>query len=104
MTTLSITTIGGQTTTILPEVLLAFKGGLRGRTLIKDEDGYASARSIWNGMVDRSPGLIVRCHGASDVMQAVNFAREHDLVVAVRGGGHNIAGNAVCEGGLMIDL
>jgi len=104
MTTLSITTIGGQTTTIPPEVLLALKGGLRGRTLIKDEDGYASARSIWNGMVDRSPGLIVRCHGASDVMQAVNFAREHDLVVAVRGGGHNIAGNAVCEGGLMIDL
>jgi FAD/FMN-containing dehydrogenase len=104
MTTLSIATVTGQTTTIRPEVLLALKGGLRGRTLIKDEDGYDMARSIWNGMVNRSPGLIVRCHGAADVIHAVDFAREHDLVVAVRGGGHNIAGNAVCEGGLMIDL
>jgi FAD/FMN-containing dehydrogenase len=104
MTTLSIATINGQSTTILPEALLALKGGLRGRTLIRDEDGYDMARSIWNGMVDRSPGLIVRCHGAADVMHAVDFARDHDLVVAVRGGGHNIAGNAVCEGGLMIDL
>ncbi|WP_245272895.1 FAD-binding oxidoreductase [Microvirga lotononidis] len=89
---------------ILPEALLALKGGLRGPALVKDEDGYDMARSIWNGMVDRSPGLIIRCHGAADVMHAVDFAREHDLVVAVRGGGHNIAGNAVCEGGLMIDL
>lgn len=104
MTTLSIATINGQATAILPEALLALKGGLRGQTLIRDEDGYDTARSIWNGMVDRSPGLIVRCHGAADVMHAVDFAREHDLVVAVRGGGHNIAGNAVCEGGLMIDL
>jgi FAD/FMN-containing dehydrogenase len=104
MTTLSIATINGQATAILPEALLALKGGLRGQTLIRDDDGYDTARSIWNGMVDRSPGLIVRCHGAGDVMHAVDFAREHDLVVAVRGGGHNIAGNAVCEGGLMIDL
>ncbi len=104
MTTLSMTTIRGQSVAIPPEVLLSLKGGLRGKALVKDEDGYDMARSIWNGMIDRSPGLIVRCHGASDVMRAVDFARENDLVVAVRGGGHNIAGNAVCEGGLMIDL
>ena len=104
MTTLSIATVNGQAATILPEMLLTLKGGLRGPTLVKDEDGYDMARGIWNGMVDRSPGLIVRCHGAADVMHAVNFARRHDLVVAVRGGGHNIAGNAVCEGGMMIDL
>jgi FAD/FMN-containing dehydrogenase len=104
MTTLSIATVNGPSITIPPEVLQTLKGGLRGQALMKDEDGYDMARSIWNGMVDRSPGLIVRCHGAADVMRAVDFAREHDLVVAVRGGGHNIAGNAVCEGGLMIDL
>ncbi|AWM88658.1 FAD-binding oxidoreductase [Microvirga sp. 17 mud 1-3] len=104
MTLVSIATVNGQAATIQPDVLLALKGGLRGRTLTRDEDGYDTARSIWNGMVDRSPGLIVRCQGASDVIHAVNFAREHDLVVAVRGGGHNIAGNAVCDGGLMIDL
>ena len=55
-------------------------------------------------MIDRRPGLIVRCTGTADVMQAVAFARQHQLLVAVRGGGHNIAGNAVCDGGLMIDL
>ncbi|WP_414472142.1 FAD-binding oxidoreductase [Microvirga sp. M2] len=104
MTTLSIATISGKTAYIPPEALLTLKGGLRGSALVKDEDGYDMARSIWNGMVDRSPGLIVRCHGAADVMRSVDFARERDLVVAVRGGGHNIAGNAVCEGGLMIDL
>ncbi|MCB8820570.1 FAD-binding oxidoreductase [Microvirga rosea] len=104
MTPVSIATVNGQAATIPPEILSALKSGLRGRTLTRDEDGYDTARSIWNGMVDRSPGLIVRCHGASDVIQAVNFAREHELVVAIRGGGHNIAGNAVCEGGLMIDL
>jgi FAD/FMN-containing dehydrogenase len=104
MAMLSIMTVNGQSAEIIPEALLALKGGLRGQALAKDEDGYDTARSIWNGMVDRSPGLIVRCHGAADVMHAVDFARERDLVIAVRGGGHNIAGNAVCEGGLMVDL
>lgn len=104
MSTLSIASMNGQPAAIMPEELLALKGGLRGQTLMKDEDGYDLVRSIWNGMVDRSPGLIVRCQGAADVLHAVDFARAHELVVAVRGGGHNIAGNAVCEGGLMIDL
>ncbi|MBZ6076666.1 FAD-binding oxidoreductase [Microvirga puerhi] len=104
MESLSITTINGQAATIPPDALLALQGGLRGRTLIREEAGYDAARSIWNGMIDRSPGMIIRCHGAADVMHAVDFARERNLVVAVRGGGHNIAGNAVCEGGLMIDL
>lgn len=104
MPTLTIASTNGQPAAILPEELLALKGGLRGQTLTRDEDGYDTARSIWNGMINRSPGLIVRCQGAADVVHAVDFAREHDLVVAVRGGGHNIAGNAVCEGGLMIDL
>jgi FAD/FMN-containing dehydrogenase len=68
------------------------------------EDGYDAARSIWNAMIDRRPGLVVRCLGAADVIRAVKLARDHKLLVAVRSGGHNIAGNAVCDGGLLIDL
>jgi FAD/FMN-containing dehydrogenase len=104
MTDLLMKTIGGDQTSISQEDLQALQGGLRGRTCLKNETGYDEARTIWNGMIDRSPGLVVRCSAAEDVVQAVNFARRHDLVLAVRGGGHNIAGNAVCEGGLLIDL
>jgi FAD/FMN-containing dehydrogenase len=77
---------------------------LKGSLLTPDSPGYDEARTIWNAMIDRRPGLIVRCADAADVARAVRFARSHDLLVAVRGGGHNIAGNAVCDGGLMIDL
>jgi FAD/FMN-containing dehydrogenase len=104
MTTLSITTFTGTDRAISPDAFLAFRSGLRGATLLKDDEGYDAARSIWNGMVDRHPAVIVRCRGAADVMRAVDFAREHEMVIAVRSGGHNIAGNAVCEGGMMIDL
>jgi FAD/FMN-containing dehydrogenase len=76
----------------------------RGELLREGDEGYEEARQIWNGMIDRRPGVIARCTGAADVMQAVNYAREQNLLVAVRGGGHNIAGNAVCDGGIMIDL
>jgi len=77
---------------------------LRGTILLPEAEGYDQVRRIWNGMIDRRPAVIVRCAGASDVISAVKFGREHDLLIAVRGGGHNVAGNAVCEGGLMIDL
>jgi FAD/FMN-containing dehydrogenase len=76
----------------------------RGELLREGDEGYEEARQIWNGMIDRRPGVIARCTGAADVMQAVNYARENNRIVAVRGGGHNIAGNAVCDGGIMIDL
>src|SRR4029450_2218020 len=66
--------------------------------------GYEGIRRVWNGMVDKRPALIVHCAGAADVIGAVTFARDHDLLVSVRAGGHNIAGKAVAEGGLMIDL
>lgn len=79
-------------------------GRLRGTLLTPQSAGYEETRKIWNAMIDRKPGLIVRCAGAADVMQAVRFARENGLLVSVRGGGHNIAGNALCDGGVLIDL
>ncbi|MFF8841645.1 FAD-binding oxidoreductase [Streptomyces sp. NPDC015127] len=78
--------------------------GLRGGLLRPDDHAYEQARAVWNGLIDHRPALIARCSGAADVVRAVAFAREHDLLVSVRGGGHNIAGKAVCTGGLMIDL
>jgi hypothetical protein len=81
-----------------------FRKGLRGRLLRPGDEGYDAARTIDNAMIDRRPALIARCAGVSDVLAAVTFAREHELLVSVRGGGHNVAGNAVCDGGLMIDL
>ncbi|MGA0597944.1 FAD-binding oxidoreductase [Enterovirga sp. CN4-39] len=104
MAMLSITTFTGHSAALSPDAFLAFRAGLRGETLLRDDEGFEGARTIWNGMVDRRPAVIVRCFGAADVIRAVNFAREHELVVSVRSGGHNIAGNAVCEGGMMIDL
>lgn len=75
-----------------------------GPILSPGDEGYDLARTIWNGSADRRPGLIARCTGVDDVRAAVRFARTHDLLTAVRGGGHSIPGHSVCEGGLMIDL
>lgn len=77
---------------------------IRGQVLLPSDDGYRCARKIWNGMFDRRPAVIARCIGTGDVIAAVNFAREHNLLVSVKGGGHNSAGNAVCDDGIMIDL
>ncbi|HEX6558236.1 MAG TPA: FAD-binding oxidoreductase, partial [Longimicrobiales bacterium] len=82
----------------------ALANALRGPLLTAASPDYDQARSIWNAMIDRKPALIARCAGADDVAAAVRFAARHELLLSVRGGGHNIAGNAVCEGGLMIDL
>ncbi len=104
MNTLTIRTRTNATTTLPGEAIAAFAGRLRGRLLLRDDPGYDDARKIWNGMIDRKPAIIARCLGSSDVVQAVNFAREHDLLVSVRGAGHNIAGSALNDDGLMIDL
>ena len=79
-------------------------GRFSGQLLRPGDDGYEEARTIHNGMIDKRPALIARCLGVADVVDAVNLARSDDLEVAVRGGGHNVAGNAVCDGGVMIDL
>jgi FAD/FMN-containing dehydrogenase len=104
MGNLTLTTSNGGSYSVGDDELAALRAGLRGRACVAGEAGYDEARTIWNAMFDRRPGLILRCAGAGDVMRAVNFARQHGLLIAVRGGAHNIAGNAVCEGGLMIDL
>jgi FAD/FMN-containing dehydrogenase len=86
------------------ETIKTFAASLRGPVLRPGDREYDAARAIQNGLIDRRPGLIVRCTGTADVIAAVNFAREHNLLLAVRGGGHNVAGNAVCDDGLVIDL
>jgi FAD/FMN-containing dehydrogenase len=81
-----------------------FKSGVSGSVLRPVDDGYEGARRIWNAMVDKRPALIARCRAVSDIVSSVHFARDHALPLSVRGGGHNVAGNAVCDDGLMIDL
>lgn len=97
------TLAGGET--ILPQAAVRdFMASLRGGALLAGDPGYDGARRVWNGMFDRRPAIIARCAGAADVVNSVNFARANNLLVAVRGGGHSISGQSVCEGGLMIDL
>ena len=86
------------------EALQGFAQGVRGDVLRPGDEGYDDARAIWNGLIDRRPALIVQCSGPADVVDAVTFAREQGLVLSIKGGGHNVAGNAVNDGGLVIDL
>ncbi len=89
----------------LPNDLIdGFCASLRGALLTSTDDGYDSARRVWNGMIDKKPGLIVQCAGAADGIAAVHFAREHSLLTSIRGGGHNVAGTSIAEDGLVIDL
>jgi FAD/FMN-containing dehydrogenase len=81
-----------------------FRSRVLGGVLGRGDDGYDTARVVFNAMIDRFPALIVQCAGVADVTAAVMFAREHNLLVSIRGGGHNVTGNAVCIGGLVIDL
>jgi FAD/FMN-containing dehydrogenase len=101
---MEIRTYAGGHCGIDETALAAFRAALRGSMCLPGDAGYDGARSIWNAMIDRRPGLIVQAAGAADVIQTVNLARQHGAVLAVRGGGHNIAGNAVCDGGIMLDL
>ena len=85
-------------------VVNELKGRIRGALLRPGQPGFDDARSVWNAMIDRHPALIVRCLGVTDVVACVNAARTHGLPLSIKGGGHNIAGLAVCEGGLMLDM
>jgi FAD/FMN-containing dehydrogenase len=87
-----------------PAAVDALRPNLRGEAILPGQAGYDDARTVWNAMIDRRPALALRCMGAADIIRSIRFAREHDLALAVRGGGHNIAGNAVCDAGVVIDL
>ena len=101
---LSIRAAAGGEFAVDDATLGQLRSSLSGTVLLPGTPRYDVARTVWNAMIDRSPALIVQCASADDVSAAVRFAADHGLVVAVRGGGHNIAGSAVCDGGLMIDL
>ena len=104
MNEIKINKLNGGIAPITPEALVALRSALGGQALLPEDPGYDQARTVWNATVDKRPGLVVRCAGVSDVIQAMRFARQHDLLVAVRAGGHNIAGKAVADGALLIDL
>jgi FAD/FMN-containing dehydrogenase len=86
------------------EAMQEFAARIRGPLIQPGDAGYDEARSVWNGLIDRRPALIVRPTGTADVVEAVNFARDSGLLLSIRGGGHNVAGNAVNDGGIVIDL
>jgi FAD/FMN-containing dehydrogenase len=100
MSTVTTTPVGHSSK---PPAMLGIDG-FRGRLIRADDADYDSARAVWNGAIDRRPRLIARCIGTADVIRAVRFARDHDLAIAIRGGGHNVAGSAVCDDGMVIDL
>jgi FAD/FMN-containing dehydrogenase len=104
MTDVRLATTDGAGKVLESATVQAFRDELRGTLIAPESAGYDETRKVWNGMIDRRPALIARCGGAADIVAAVRFARDHQLLVSVRGGGHNTPGIAVCEGGLMIDL
>ena len=104
MPNIEIAATTGRRVLLNAETVEQVRTKLRGGHLLPGDEGYDAARKIYNAMIDNRPGIIARCAGVADVVDAVNFARNNGLLVSVRGGGHNVSGNAVCDGGLMIDL
>jgi len=100
----TIVETNGTSVSLSKSKLDEFSQQIRGDLIYRDDGRYERVRAIWNGMIEGSPTAIVRCTGTADVVTAVDFARRHDLLLSVRGGGHNVAGHALCDGGLMIDL
>lgn len=104
MSALSITTFEGHASALDTNAIDTLRHQVRGSVLTPADSGYGEARQVWNAMIDRYPALIYQCAGVADVIDAVNFARTHNLLVSVRGGAHSFAGMAVCDGGMVIDL
>jgi FAD/FMN-containing dehydrogenase len=98
------TTTDGREIDLKQEALDGLKTRLRGPVLVAGDAGYEESRAVWNAMIDRRPAAVVRCLGTADVIAGVRFALEHDLLLAIKGGGHNIAGLAVADGALMLDM
>jgi FAD/FMN-containing dehydrogenase len=104
MHTLTVQTTAEPRITLGGDAVDGFARAFRGELIGPDDPEYEQARRVWNGLIDKHPALIARCSGPADVMAAVNFARAHHLLLSVRGGGHNVAGKAVCDDGLVVDL
>ena len=104
MSELLITTREGTRAGISSGRIDTYADRLRGELILAGHPAYEQARRVWNGNIDRRPALIARCLGVADVMASVTFAREHDMLVAIRSGAHNAAGYSTCDGGLVIDL
>ncbi|HTY80780.1 MAG TPA: FAD-binding oxidoreductase [Candidatus Bathyarchaeia archaeon] len=100
----ALMTLEGTRQTLDPAAIDGLRSRMRGAVLMPGDAGYDGARRIWNAMIDKRPALIARCAGTADVIEAVRFAAAQGCLVSVRGGGHNVAGTAVCDDGLMIDL
>lgn len=99
-----VTTVDGGEIDLGLDVLNGWKARLRGPVLAPGDAGYEDSRTVWNSMIERRPAIIARCLGVADVIECVRFARDHNLLICVKGGGHNIAGLAVAEGALMLDM
>ena len=95
MSAIKAKTIEGQLVNIDPSSLDLLKTNIHGKVITPQDDEYNEARAIWNGMIDRHPALIIQCSGTADVITAVRFAKEHHLLISVRGAGHNIAGRSL---------
>ena len=104
MNPLNVVTNEGVETTLTEKTVNMFKSELAGALILPGESRYSKERLIWNGMIDKRPAMIVNCVDEQDVINSVNFARRHNLVLSVRGGGHNVAGLGTCDGGLVINL
>src|SRR5262249_54239678 len=104
MPNVEIAATTGRKIVLNADVIEQFRSGLRGGHLLRGDDGYDAAGKMYKEMIEHRPAIIAGGAGAGDVIAAVNFARNNGLLVSVRGGGHNVSGNAVCDGGLMIDL
>src|SRR5262245_62889335 len=103
MTTIKAVTADGTPCTLSDADIGSFRRALRGDVILSGQDGYESARQVWNGNVDRRPAVIARCTAVEDVQQALSFARARRLRVSVRGGGHSAPGYGTNDGGLVID-
>lgn len=101
---MKVTTASGQTAELKQDAFDALKTRLKGPIAFPNDAAFQEARTLWNAMIDKKPAAVVRCLGTADVLAAVRFAREHDLLVCIKGGGHNIAGLAAADGGLMLDM
>jgi FAD/FMN-containing dehydrogenase len=97
-------TLDGREIELMPDAVAGLKSQCKGPVFAPGDAGYEESRSVWNGMIDRKPALVVRCLGIADVLGSVRFAREHDLLLCIKGGGHNIAGLATADGALMLDM